>query len=102
MTRPHAPKAGKGNHKAEAKAEAKVADLHKQFDVLDHVDESDFAALKSKILDTGLSVSELASTAWASAASFRGVPASVSPAASARAASPRPHHRHPCGAGCSP
>jgi catalase-peroxidase len=41
---------------------------------VDHelVDESDIAALKAKILDSGLSVSQLISTAWASAASFRG------------------------------
>lgn len=32
----------------------------------------DVAALKSKILDSGLSVSELVSTAWASAATYRG------------------------------
>jgi catalase-peroxidase len=36
------------------------------------VDEQDVAALKSKILASGLSVSELVSTAWASAATFRG------------------------------
>jgi catalase-peroxidase len=34
--------------------------------------ENDIAALKSKILDSGLSVSELVSTAWASASTFRG------------------------------
>lgn len=34
--------------------------------------DSDVADLKSKILDTGLSVSELVSTAWASASTFRG------------------------------
>jgi catalase-peroxidase len=34
--------------------------------------EQDIAALKAKILASGLSVSELVSTAWASAASFRG------------------------------
>ena len=41
---------------------------------VDHelVDADDVAALKAKILDSGLSVSQLASTAWASAASFRG------------------------------
>jgi catalase-peroxidase len=33
---------------------------------------ADVAALKGKILESGLSVSELVSTAWASAASFRG------------------------------
>ncbi|KRF21016.1 hydroperoxidase [Nocardioides sp. Soil797] len=35
------------------------------------VDDSDVAALKAKVLDSGLTVSELVSTAWASAASFR-------------------------------
>ena len=36
------------------------------------VDEKDVAALKTKILASGLSVSELVSTAWASASTFRG------------------------------
>ncbi len=36
------------------------------------IGEQDIAALKAKILASGLSVSELVSTAWASAASFRG------------------------------
>lgn len=36
------------------------------------INESDIAALKSKILASGLSVSELVSTAWASASTFRG------------------------------
>ncbi len=36
------------------------------------VDEKDVAALKNKILASGLSVSELVSTAWASASTFRG------------------------------
>jgi catalase-peroxidase len=36
------------------------------------VDDKDIAALKSKIVATGLSVSELVSTAWASASTFRG------------------------------
>jgi catalase-peroxidase len=36
------------------------------------MDEKDIAALKRKILDTGLSVSQLVSTAWASASTFRG------------------------------
>lgn len=36
------------------------------------IDEADIAALKDKVLASGLSVSELVSTAWASAASFRG------------------------------
>jgi catalase-peroxidase len=41
---------------------------------VDHelIDEKDVAALKGKILDSGLSVSQLVSTAWAAAASFRG------------------------------
>jgi catalase-peroxidase len=40
---------------------------------VDHelVDESDIASLKSQILATGLSVSQLVSTAWASASTFR-------------------------------
>lgn len=36
------------------------------------VDDSDIVALKAKLLASGLSVSELVSTAWASASSFRG------------------------------
>jgi catalase-peroxidase len=41
---------------------------------LDHllVGEADIAALKTKILASGLSVSQLVSTAWASASTFRG------------------------------
>jgi catalase-peroxidase len=41
---------------------------------LDHklVDAQDIAALKAKILASGLSVSQLVSTAWASASTFRG------------------------------
>jgi catalase-peroxidase len=41
---------------------------------VDHelIDEEDIADLKAKILDSGLSVSELVSTAWASASTFRG------------------------------
>ncbi|MFX1449793.1 MAG: catalase/peroxidase HPI, partial [Promethearchaeota archaeon] len=41
---------------------------------VDHklVDENDITSLKGKILASGLSVSELVSTAWASAFSFRG------------------------------
>lgn len=41
---------------------------------VDHelIDDADVATLKSKILDSGLSVSELVSTAWASASTFRG------------------------------
>lgn len=36
------------------------------------IDSADIASLKAKILDSGLSVSELVSTAWASASTFRG------------------------------
>lgn len=36
------------------------------------IDEQDIAALKEKILASGLSVSQLVSTAWASASTFRG------------------------------
>jgi catalase-peroxidase len=36
------------------------------------IDENDIAVLKSKVLASGLSVSELVSTAWASASTFRG------------------------------
>jgi len=36
------------------------------------IDESDIAALKASVLASGLSVSELVSTAWASASTFRG------------------------------
>jgi catalase-peroxidase len=41
---------------------------------VDHklVEEKDIAALKAKILASGLSISQLVTTAWASAASFRG------------------------------
>jgi len=41
---------------------------------VDHelIADADIAALKGKILASGLSISQLASTAWASAASFRG------------------------------
>ena len=41
---------------------------------VDHelIDEDDAVALKSRILGSGLSVSQLVSTAWASAATFRG------------------------------
>ncbi|MEM7119110.1 MAG: catalase/peroxidase HPI [Chloroflexota bacterium] len=38
----------------------------------DLIDDADVAALKSKILASGLSISQLVSTAWASAATFRG------------------------------
>jgi catalase-peroxidase len=42
--------------------------------VVDHplVDDKDVAALKAKVLASGLSVSQLVSTAWASASTFRG------------------------------
>lgn len=41
---------------------------------VDHplIDEKDIAALKEKLLASGLSISELVSTAWASASTFRG------------------------------
>ncbi len=41
---------------------------------VDHelVDDADIAALKAKILDSGLSVAQLVSAAWASASTFRG------------------------------
>ena len=41
---------------------------------VDHalIDPQDVAALKGKILESGLSISQLVSTAWASAATFRG------------------------------
>ncbi|MGA3348862.1 MAG: catalase/peroxidase HPI [Candidatus Sulfotelmatobacter sp.] len=41
---------------------------------VDHklIDEKDIAALKAKILASGVSISQLVTTAWASAASFRG------------------------------
>jgi len=41
---------------------------------VDHklIDEKDIAALKAKILSSGLTVSQLVSTAWASASTFRG------------------------------
>ena len=38
----------------------------------DTLDEQDIASLKATILDSGLSVSQLVSTAWASASTFRG------------------------------
>ena len=40
---------------------------------VDHqlIDDKDVATLKAKILDSGLSISELVSTAWASAATYR-------------------------------
>jgi catalase-peroxidase len=41
--------------------------------VVDHevVDDADIAALKSRLLESGLSVAQLASTAWASASTYR-------------------------------
>ncbi len=41
---------------------------------VDHelIDENEVAALKAKVLESGLSVSDLVSTAWASASTFRG------------------------------
>ncbi len=36
------------------------------------IDNNDIAALKAKILESGLSISQLVSTAWASASTFRG------------------------------
>ncbi|WP_316792157.1 catalase/peroxidase HPI [Pedobacter frigoris] len=41
---------------------------------VDHklIDENDISALKAKVLSSGLTVSELVSTAWASASTFRG------------------------------
>jgi catalase-peroxidase len=41
---------------------------------VDHelIDEADIAALKTQILDSGLSISRLIATAWASASTFRG------------------------------
>ena len=41
---------------------------------VDHalIDESDIAALKTKILESGLSIAEFVTTAWASASTFRG------------------------------
>lgn len=38
----------------------------------DLINDGDIAELKSKILDSGLSISQLVSTAWASASTFRG------------------------------
>jgi len=41
---------------------------------VDHIliDENDIAVLKAKLLESGLSIAELVSTAWASASTFRG------------------------------
>ncbi|MEO8765081.1 MAG: catalase/peroxidase HPI [Ginsengibacter sp.] len=36
------------------------------------IDESDITGLKSKVLESGLNISEMVSTAWASASTFRG------------------------------
>lgn len=41
-------------------------------DTRSNIDGSDVAALKAKILDSGLTVSQLVSAAWASASTFRG------------------------------
>ncbi|MEP6788746.1 MAG: catalase/peroxidase HPI, partial [Acidobacteriota bacterium] len=38
----------------------------------DIINEGDIAALKTKVLDSGLTISQLVSTAWASASTFRG------------------------------
>ncbi|MEO8573053.1 MAG: catalase/peroxidase HPI [Pyrinomonadaceae bacterium] len=38
----------------------------------DLINDKDIASLKAKVIDSGLSVSELVSTAWASASTFRG------------------------------
>src|SRR5438552_1752668 len=48
---------------------------------VDHelIGEQDIAALKSKILASGLSISQLVSTAWAAAANFRGTGEKLSP-----------------------
>jgi catalase-peroxidase len=53
---------------------AEGADLAGPRPAVDHelIDAQDIAALKAKILASGLSVSELVSTAWASASTFRG------------------------------
>jgi len=40
----------------------------------DLIGDADIAALKAKVLDSGVSLSELVSTAWAAAASFRWAP----------------------------
>jgi catalase-peroxidase len=57
-------------------AEAPAEELIWQDNVpaVDHdlIDDTDIADLKAKLLDCGLSTSELVSTAWASAATFRG------------------------------
>jgi catalase-peroxidase len=37
-----------------------------------NIDENDIAVLKAKVLESGLSIAELVSTAWASASTFRG------------------------------
>ena len=38
----------------------------------DMIDDADIAALKAKLLDSGLTIPELVTTAWASASTFRG------------------------------
>ncbi|MFP5486856.1 MAG: peroxidase family protein, partial [Acidimicrobiia bacterium] len=50
-----------------------VLDWQDPVPAVDHelIDDADVAALKTKILETGLSVSELVRTAWASAATYR-------------------------------
>src|SRR4029077_19118899 len=47
---------------------------HDPVPAVDHklIDDKDAAALKGKILASGLTVSQLVSTAWASASTFRG------------------------------
>ncbi|MBK8083723.1 MAG: catalase/peroxidase HPI [Devosia sp.] len=53
---------------------AEVLSWQDPIPAVDHVliDELDVAALKAKVLGTGLSVSQLVSAAWASASTFRG------------------------------
>ena len=53
---------------------AEELDWQDPIPAVDHklIDEKDIAALKSKALASGLSVSQLVSTAWASASTFRG------------------------------
>ena len=55
-------------------ARARSSSGRTRFPAVDHelVDAEDIAALKAQILASGLSVSELVSTAWASASTFRG------------------------------
>jgi len=58
---------------------------------VDHplIGEQDIAALKAKILASGLSVSQLVSTAWASASTFRGSDKRAARTARAFASRPR-------------